>query len=145
VRTLLLVLLAGVLAWALVGFLSADEDDTAPGTGQAVPTGDPTEEARQRATAALRTGTVTLRISTPDRKVPPNTQVGYSYQGQELWHAVNEAGWRRLTDVPHADLTFQARAPGYEGVPVTRRLVPGVIEEIVLMLRPQVGPSGEGK
>jgi len=145
VRIILLVLLAGALAWALVAFLSTGDDGGTSGAGATVPTDDPTESARQRATAALRSGTVTLRISTPDRKVPAETQVGYAYQGQENWHSVNEAGWRRLTDVPLADLTFQARAPGYEGVPVTRRLVPGVIEEIVLMLRPQMGGPGEGK
>jgi hypothetical protein len=140
VRFLLLAVLAAGLTWAALTLWAGGPGGAPPAEPEAA---EPAPESMLPSRTGVRgAGTVTLRVAAPDRSVPAGARVGYRYRGEDLWFPVNEAGWRRLIDVPLVELTFLADAPGHERVEVTKRLVPGVPDEMVLMLRPAADDDG---
>lgn len=141
-RALIFIVLAGAVGWWVADRLAEPRAPEYHAVEPPAPKVDPAEEARAAATARLRTGTVTLRVVTPDRSVPLDTRVGYVFRGEERLFRVNDGGWRRLTDVPLYELEFVARAPGYEESRQTRTPLAGIPEEVVLNLRPTRSGGG---
>jgi hypothetical protein len=125
-----LALLAVVLAGSLWFFLTRQERPDVPRTR------DPSEVEREENPTLTRGHEVlTLWAHTPDKIVPPGTEVGYRTKEGVRWRFVDPNGRQMYTDAPLGRLEVLAKAPGYPEVKSVVILEPGVPAETVLLLR----------
>lgn len=82
----------------------------------------------------LKSGTLTVRVRTPDGRPPPGAQVGYEAGREPRLYYTTDEGVRTLGDVPLGDLTVVVVAPGYETVRRRTRVEAGVTEELTVIL-----------
>lgn len=84
----------------------------------------------------LKSGTLTVRVRTPDGRPPPGAQIGYEAGREPRLYYTTDDGSRTLGDVPLGDLTVVVVAPGYETVRRRTRVEAGVTEELTVILTP---------
>ena len=134
-RPILSVLLVLAVAWGVHTLLSsgndvADDDLPRP---SAPPRPAPATDRPTRVSAS--TGTLIIRVRTPEGAVPNGARVGHELLGDPRWARVGDEGRHAFTDVPLGPVDALAEAPGYEFVRQRRELVAGVATEVVLVLR----------
>lgn len=130
VRAFWLIVLCGLLAWGVVA-LFVEKEDTPPIRVDAPepPPEEPVEVAR--------TGTLHVRVQTPDGKIPFNAQVGYEFGGQKRYTYANKRGQRVFTDAPAGTFEVVGRAPGHHEDRRKAVVTPGLRTDVVLVLRPR--------
>lgn len=143
------ILIGALLGWGLWLLLIDPAQERSPGgtEGQGDHADGTSEDGADAADSPFhrgphRSGTLVLRVRTPDGAVPRDAEVGYSYAGRTRWRPVDERGRQCFTDAPLGRYKVRARAPEYEEADRACLLQAGIPEEIILVLHPAKDPSG---
>lgn len=145
VLLLLVPLVGAILLWQLFG---ASEPEAPVDLGHPDETGEPLpdppmmpggpmtpEEAeRMRARLRLATGTLTVRVRTPDGQVPLSAEVGWEVLGERRWFLATDAGARTLTQIPLGPVKALARAKGFQVHMQPVQVEAGIPAEVTILL-----------
>ncbi len=128
---ILALVLAGALWWLLSG-RGAPEADRAPRPDPAA------EDLADAPYLAKGSEALTVWVKDPIGRIPPLAEVGIRAPGgRTRWRNLDMSrGWERF-DAPVGRVEVVARAPGYVEATSTVEILPGVLEERVLVLRPE--------
>src|SRR5262245_7717538 len=63
---------------------------------------------------SLKSGTLTVRVRTPDGSTPAFAQVGYDTTREPRLYYTDALGVKTLGDVPLGELTVVVQAPGFD-------------------------------
>lgn len=129
---LLLLLIGGSLAWLFLGGPDRRRDRG----GSREPLHEEEPLAPEDRHLLINTGTLVVRVTTPDGSVPPGAEVGYVWRGRTRWLYAGEDGRRAFADAPLGHLMIVARAVGYDEARAPRELLAGVPSAVHLVVHP---------
>jgi hypothetical protein len=140
-RTLWLLLLAGLLAWGTWLLLFQDEDPAVLTDPYTEETQRPEAPRAQGAQPGPTTGTLAVRVRTAAGHIPAQAKAGYRHRGELRLKALDARGGVLFTDAPLGDLIVVAAAPGYLESTQPRYLTSGIRTDVILTLKTGASPE----